>query len=543
MEAESRTLYINDLLSRIENANRTRSGITVTPQSAMTSSPVWQAVDVISSDIAKLPLHCYEQKADGTRKKAETQPVYKLLNGKIGPDPWDLTSNLWKSLQISWALLYGNAYSFIRLGDNGKPDKLIPLHPRQVAPVHENGVLYYLVKFDEGAATPLRVPASEMLHIRGLMLEQKEGLSLVGYAAHTIGRMQGAESYADDFNSNAITPSGYFEHPGEMGDAALVNFRREVDRQHTGTGNRHRSLILEEGMKYNPTVINPKDATLVEQLKLSKNDVAGYFNLPPHKLGDNSQSNYNTLEEENAAYHNSTLGKWIDRLEQETTEKLFVNENRRRRRFYAEFLQDAMSKASTKDKYDVYSVALQMGIMSPNEVRAKENMPPYEGGDVYLVPLNLGQPGEAEEEPAEVVDSAGDTEDDGDRSATLRVSIKDKLTEEILACVQLLANRAKKAAKEPNKFLTEINEIETKYTPKIQERMLSMARIIGELRGDEGPTELELSTQIAMDLTGRFYDLMLVASAVQPDGLQGSVSDQLAGLNKWANQYSTEIVF
>lgn len=48
-------------------------------------------------------------------------------------------------------------------------------------------------------------------------------------------------------------------------------------------------------------------------------------------------------------------------------------------------------KGDTKSRMEAYAIAIQNGIMTPNEARAKENLNPMEGGDDILIPLNMTQ--------------------------------------------------------------------------------------------------------------------------------------------------------
>ena len=49
---------------------------------------------------------------------------------------------------------------------------------------------------------------------------------------------------------------------------------------------------------------------------------------------------------------------------------------------------DALLRGKTIERYQAYQLAIQNGIYSPNEVRAKEDANPYDGGDVRLRQLN-----------------------------------------------------------------------------------------------------------------------------------------------------------
>ncbi|MCP4033948.1 MAG: phage portal protein, partial [Herbaspirillum sp.] len=56
---------------------------------------------------------------------------------------------------------------------------------------------------------------------------------------------------------------------------------------------------------------------------------------------------------------------------------------------YIEFKLDALLRGDTKSRYEGYAIARQWGWMSINDVRRYENMDEVEGGDQYMVPLNM----------------------------------------------------------------------------------------------------------------------------------------------------------
>jgi hypothetical protein len=56
---------------------------------------------------------------------------------------------------------------------------------------------------------------------------------------------------------------------------------------------------------------------------------------------------------------------------------------------YVEFLVDALLRGTTKERYEAYAIGVQWGWLSPNDVRAKENMNPIPNGDIYRSPLNM----------------------------------------------------------------------------------------------------------------------------------------------------------
>ena len=56
----------------------TSSGVNVNPQTAMRYAPVYRAVNLISQDVAKLPLVVYRRNGEG-KDKATAHPAYRVL--------------------------------------------------------------------------------------------------------------------------------------------------------------------------------------------------------------------------------------------------------------------------------------------------------------------------------------------------------------------------------------------------------------------------------------------------------------------------------
>jgi hypothetical protein len=67
---------------------------------------------------------------------------------------------------------------------------------------------------------------------------------------------------------------------------------------------------------------------------------------------------------------------------------------------FVELLVDGLERADIKTRYDAYVLGVTNGWLSPNEVRARENLDPREGGDSFLRPLNMTD-GSASEPPVD----------------------------------------------------------------------------------------------------------------------------------------------
>ena len=74
--------------------------------------------------------------------------------------------------------------------------------------------------------------------------------------------------------------------------------------------------------------------------------------------------------------------RWVTAWEGELRLKLFANDPS----YFAEFETDNFVRADYAARMEGLSKAIAARILSPNEVRAILNRPPYEGGDKFINP-------------------------------------------------------------------------------------------------------------------------------------------------------------
>ena len=82
-----------------------------------------------------------------------------------------------------------------------------------------------------------------------------------------------------------------------------------------------------------------------------------------------------------------TLRPYLKRIESSIKKNLLKPAEQVK--FYAEFSVEGLLRADTKTRFEVYSIAVQNGLKTRNEVRALENDPPMDGGDELTVQSNL----------------------------------------------------------------------------------------------------------------------------------------------------------
>ena len=342
----------------------------------MTYSAVWAAVRAISEGVASLPLQVFRRGHDGSRSKANDHPLYRILHDQPNPEMSALT---FRETLMGHALVWGNGYAeIVRDKNSGRVQQLWPLDPSQVEPVRdEKGELFY--KYGSVIFLP-----TEILHIKGLSFDGVKGYSVIAQAKNSIGLGMAVEEFGSTFFGQGGKPAGVISVPGKLNSEAIQNMRKSWEDMHATVKNAHRVAILQNGVTYQTIGTPPDDAQWIASRQFQLQEVARWFKIPASKIGAGAGT-YSSLEQDNLAFLQETLRPWLIRWEQEINFKLISSLDQ----LYAEHNQDALLRGDTAGRSAFYASALSWGWLSRNDVRALENLPPFEGGDAYMVPKNM----------------------------------------------------------------------------------------------------------------------------------------------------------
>ena len=360
----------------------TSSGKTVNERTAMQTTAVYACVRILAETIASLPLHTYVNTESG-KEKARGHPIYYLLSDSPNPE---MTSFVFRETLMGHLLLWGNSYSQIIRDGHGKVVALYPLLPDKMKVERsENGEVYYLYT-SEGKEYLLR--NTEVLHIPGLGFDGLIGYSPIAMAKNAIGMALATEEYGAKFFANGANPGGVLEHPGVVKDPHRI--RDSWNQVYQGTSNAHRVAVLEEGMKFSPIGIPPEQAQFLETRKYQTEEICRIFRVPPHLVGDLERATFSNIEHQSISFVVHTIRPWLVRIEQSINKALFTEKEKEK--YFVSFLVEGLLRGDYESRMRGYSIGIQNGFMSPNDVRSLENMnpiPPEEGGNTYMVNGNM----------------------------------------------------------------------------------------------------------------------------------------------------------
>jgi len=360
------------------------AGVNVTYDKALSYSAVFNAIALLSGTIGGLPLNLYRKKANQGNVVEDRRPLHQLLH--FSPNS-EMSAMTFRETMTAHVLGWGNCYAEIQRNGMGEVTALWPIPPNRVVIRRIRGELIYEVKV--GSET-ISLPRDRMLHIPGLGFDGIQGYSVISYARETIGLGLAMEEFGARFFGAGTHPGAVAEHPGKLGGEAYDNLKKSLTEQYSGLGKSHKLLILEEGMKINNIGIPPEDAQFLQSRVFSVNEVARWFNVPPHKIKEMSHSTYSNIESQSIEFVTDSIVPWLVRFEQGYDLQL-LSPKERNHKFYFKHIVEGLLRGDSESRGKFYSQRFMIGSITPNEIRALEDQNPNPNplADELWFPMNM----------------------------------------------------------------------------------------------------------------------------------------------------------
>ncbi len=533
---------------------RSDSGVRVNRRSALGYSAVWRALNLISRDVAKIPLHVFKRLPEGGKERDTGHPAHRLLRRKANPEmkAFDL-----KQLIMSHVLLEGNAYVYVFRTNAGDPDRLLPLDPTMTFPVRIDGQLWYITKdvrtSPGGVAEDRRLKPDDVIHIKGLGFDGLLGYNVIDIAKDTLGLGLAMKKFGSVFFKNHAMPGVILEHPDKLSPEAKQELVDGWKRLLTGLDRSHSTTILEEGMKAHVLTVDARKAQLMEMRTFELREIANVLGVPPHKLGDTTRTSFSSLEQENQAYLDEALDPWLVQFEEECTDKLLTENEKDRDTHFIEFVREAIVRADLAARTSSQNARVLTGIVTRDEVRAQENMNPLPDGlgKITMRPANMiletddedgGPTGPPPESPAPEPEPADDDGDGERQRLREQAGAWRGVIDEVAArFFDRVAQQSERAAKRPDEFIDWVEAVPLKHGDSFSGAVMPVVRAV-EASGGEGASA-RVQPAVA-SLLEEWSDGLLVAAECQPAALIGRVAmwrqanRPLAGKHLWDEIWS-----
>ncbi|WKW43376.1 phage portal protein [Kosakonia cowanii] len=356
----------------------------IKPTTVLSFHAVFTCISLIASDISKMPLRLMRRDSNGIWKENNNGTPARIYRR---PNAFQNRMQFFECW-LNSKLCHGNTVALKIRNTRGDITELRILDWNKVTPlVADDGSVFYQINPDNmtGVEASVTVPAREVIHDRfNCLFHPLIGLSPI-YAAG-LAAMQGhhIQENSAHFFRNGSKPSGVIEVPGTITDENARKLKANWDTGYTGE-NAGKTGLLSNGAKYNPISMSADDAKVVEQLQMSEKIVCSTFHVPAYKAGVGDLPSYDNIEALEQQYYSQCLQTLIESIELLLDEAFELEDDAG-----TEFDVSALLRMDSERRIKTLGEGVKNTILTPNEARRSENLPPVTGGDeLYLQQQNF----------------------------------------------------------------------------------------------------------------------------------------------------------
>lgn len=356
----------------------------INPTTVLSFHAVFSCISLIASDISKMPLRLMRRDSNGIWKENNSGTPARIYRR---PNAFQNRMQFFECW-LNSKLCHGNTVALKIRNTRGDLTELRILDWNKVTPlVADDGSVFYQINPDNmtGVEASVTVPAREVIHDRfNCLFHPLIGLSPI-YAAG-LAAMQGhhIQENSAHFFRNGSKPSGVIEVPGTITDENARKLKANWETGYTGE-NAGKTGLLSNGAKYNPISMSADDAKVVEQLQMSEKIVCSTFHVPAYKAGVGDLPSNDNVEALEQQYYSQCLQTLIESIELLLDEAFELEDDAG-----TEFDVSALLRMDSERRIKTLGEGVKNTILTPNEARRSENLPPVTGGDeLYLQQQNF----------------------------------------------------------------------------------------------------------------------------------------------------------
>jgi len=361
----------------------TVAGQAVTAETSKNISTAYRCINVISDDVAKLPLQTFMSRAPGQveRIKPSNQMENIAWLLEVSPNRW-MVPFVFKKMAISRLLTHGAAYIWQPPRRAGARRELFILPNDYTAIVWQGTQMFYEVSIP--GYEPIKHPDVEVLPLLINSTDGINGKGVIAYARETLGRQLSNYKTQNKIAGRGLNPSGIAWMGGELSRDARKKVRDVYEEAMQESGI---AVFDSKVTKFEPITLKPVDAQFLESIQENDVEIANFFGLPLYKLNQGKQS-YQSNDQQDFDYLKTTLDTYLVQWEQSAALK-WLSEAEQNYTYFR-FNRDALLRTDAKTRAETLEKRIFSGQLTTNEARQIEDMPSYTGGDSYYIPANMG---------------------------------------------------------------------------------------------------------------------------------------------------------
>ena len=364
-------------------------------------------VDFLSNSIAQLPLKVYVRDGETERKRDRNSTAAKLL---YRPNADQTEFEFVRALAIEY-FVFGSVYVWLLPDADSDSGYQLRIVPQEwiVSSTSENAYSPDVIRICvKNGGTAVDVPKSEFIQFKTYSAGNPGGyLSPVSALRQTLCEQVESGRFRRQLWRSSGRLNAQITRPKDVAPWTDEQRKKFVEmfRSAWGSGGSKAGSfpLMEDGMEIKPFQTSFKESEWAQSVKLSRESVAAAYGVNPSLIWHSDTQTYASSKDNARALYAECLGPVIQMLQQRINAfllpKVGVGADT-----YVEFDLTEKLKGSFEERASILQTSVGAPWLTRNEARADMNLPPIEGGDELITPLNVIEGGQA---------SPSDTQEDG----------------------------------------------------------------------------------------------------------------------------------
>lgn len=387
-------------------------------------------VNFLANSIAQLPLKVYARDSETDRKRDRSSKAALTL---YRPNEDQTSYEFIRALAVEY-FVFGTVYAWVLPdpeSESGLQIRILPsewIRDVEYATNYAPGAL--LVSPDDTGAS-VEVPASEFVQFRTYSAGSPGGfISPISALRGTLQEQIEAGNFRKQLWASSGRLNAQIIRPKDVEpftEAAREKFLTAFREAWGPTGSKAGGFpLLEDGMEIKPFSTSFKEQQWAESIQLSRESVAAAYGLNPALLWHTGTQTYASAKDNARALYAECLGPVLQMFQQRINAFLLPRLDADLNT-YVEFDLTEKLKGSFEERASILQSAVGGPWMTRNEARADNNLPPIEGGDELIVPLNVVEGGQASPQDTHMGQNCGCVDH---KAKTVREGVRPTKTED-----------------------------------------------------------------------------------------------------------------
>jgi HK97 family phage portal protein len=348
----------------------------------------------------RVPLKVYRRTGDDSRERLRPDE-HPLATAVARPWEGGFPAQLTMAL-LGPFLVHGNSVTRVQEGRSGAI-QFTPFDWRTTSPVkpspNSRTITGWQPHDPDTGEKEQTFSSDEAVHAAWWSPLGPDGVSPLRQLNVTLRLEDAATRYQQNqFRNGARPPSAvtatteFLSLDQDVRDALLKQLRDDITLLYAGPENGGRPALLPPGLDWKPIGHTSREAELVEQRYIDREEIAAVYMIPPPMLGDLRRATFSNIVELRQIAYTDGLGPPLVIIEQALTST--YQQLTRERDVYVEFDFAGVLRGDFLKEINALRAAISSGLLMPNEGRAVLNRPQVddERANQLWMPWNNLQP-------------------------------------------------------------------------------------------------------------------------------------------------------